>query len=303
MPHVLLGRTLAANGLFSFLSGAMLTLVPGRIGSLLGIEQSALLRAIGIGLLGFGVVVLLQSMQSRRRMTLVLAITLADVLWVVGTLVLLASLAGAFSETGVVLIGAVAAVIAGFAVAEFRGISRAYAVSAGGGGGYRVCLEVLTSADPRSLWTSLRDLARIADFAPGLESSRLRNGGEAGPGTVRECHAVNGSRWAERCTALDDSQRRVEMEFLTHEPGFPFPFHRMAGGWEINHDASGSRVRVWWEVHPKAPWLAPMILPVMEQRAARDIARTVNAMAARRAERHSGVRSGRRHPRRVATAC
>ena len=59
------------------------------------------------------------------------------------------------------------------------------------------------------------------------------------------------------------------MEFLAREPGFPFPFLAMTGGWHVRAESGGTAVRVWWEGEPKFPALNPLILPLLAHQARR----------------------------------
>jgi len=69
------------------------------------------------------------------------------------------------------------------------------------------------------------------------------------------------------------------MEFLCEEEGFPFPAEMMKGGWEILESTQNScEVQIWWELKPKPPYMAPLILPLLGMKADMDFPAIVYRM-------------------------
>ena len=110
----LLFHTLSANGIFSLISGVVMVLGASRIAPLIGLGQPAWLLFTGVGLLGFGAWLLWLGSQSRIRRADAIAISLADLAWVVGTLALAFAIPGLFNTLGVAAIVAVGLIVLGF---------------------------------------------------------------------------------------------------------------------------------------------------------------------------------------------
>ena len=117
----LLRRTLAANALFSALTGLALVLAHGTFAAWLGVADPRILLDLGVLLLAFGLHLF---WASRRRIAVVEALyfVVSDALWVAGTAVLLIGFPAALSAPGRGTALAVAAVVAGFAVLQTKGL-------------------------------------------------------------------------------------------------------------------------------------------------------------------------------------
>lgn len=112
-----LRTTLRANAVFSVGSGLVAILAAGAITDWLGVDLAWLVRLIGLGLVGYGgLLVAAARTRPATLCTLGLLATLADVGWVVGTIVIVAS--GAVDPSGAWLLGAVALVVLAFAVEQ-----------------------------------------------------------------------------------------------------------------------------------------------------------------------------------------
>jgi hypothetical protein len=122
--YLLLRRTLFGNVAFSLASGVAVLLFSGPIAEFMGIAAPALLLVIGGGLLAFALMVFQTARQvplNRARATLIL---IADVLWVVGTAVILVTDLFALTDGGKVVSLVVALIVADFAVFEWIGLRR-----------------------------------------------------------------------------------------------------------------------------------------------------------------------------------
>lgn len=109
---------LRANAVFSVVSGVVAIVAADAITEWLGVDLAWLVRLLGLGLVGYGglLVAAARTRPARLRTVGTLA-TLADVGWVVGTIVIGAT--GAVATSGAWLLGAVALVVAVFAVEQF----------------------------------------------------------------------------------------------------------------------------------------------------------------------------------------
>lgn len=120
----LLNTTLKINALFSLFSGLAFAVFDRAIVNILCGPTEQSIMPTGIMLIGFAVFVFLVSMMSRVNKFLVGLIIALDVLWVIGSVAIVAVGAGAFTTAGQILILLVAAIIAGFAFFQTKGLRR-----------------------------------------------------------------------------------------------------------------------------------------------------------------------------------
>ncbi|NNE99332.1 MAG: hypothetical protein HKN25_09975 [Pyrinomonadaceae bacterium] len=118
----LLINTLRVNAVFSMLSGLDLILFDKTIAQILSGNDIGSFFPIGMMLIGFSVFVFVVSTLSAVNKYLVSAIIAMDILWVVGSIFIIAFGFATFTTIGIVLIGAVAAIIALFAYLQTKGL-------------------------------------------------------------------------------------------------------------------------------------------------------------------------------------
>ncbi|MGI9599438.1 MAG: hypothetical protein ACR2QK_24960 [Acidimicrobiales bacterium] len=122
-PGATLRRFLRANGGFSLITGAVAALDAGPIGDFIGVDQTWLIRAIGVGLIGFAAMLFVLARQPDRLIKRVAPlISEADLAWVLATVVIIAF--GLLSTEGAVLMGAVAVPVLVFAIGQWRSARR-----------------------------------------------------------------------------------------------------------------------------------------------------------------------------------
>jgi len=278
--YIRLRTALLANAAFSFLCGSVLTLLSARIGSVLGENVPGLIvETIGIALVPFGLFAAWVATRRFPPMTLALFISVADLAWVVGSMVLIAIARDALSGAGLGLVGVVALVVFAFAAGQLRGIAHAYRPNPGEPRQIRVCIAVHTAGDAETVWRNVADMGNMARFAPVLATSAMRDGETPQVGAVRECSDHAQRRWAERCSRLDASRRELDVEFLAHEPGFPFPFVALRGGWRVQSESTGAVVSIWWEGTLRHAMLAAVLPVLLAWQARRQFAVVVGRMA------------------------
>ncbi len=121
-----LQMSLAANATFSSISGLVLILMHQKISELFHLENSTVFWIIGIGLLLFSMTILLQiKKQNRNRVLLIIA---QDLLWVVGSVLLLILKPFSISSFGNTAIGIVAVIVFIFAILQWKSLSSEKAV-------------------------------------------------------------------------------------------------------------------------------------------------------------------------------
>ena len=127
-----LRRTLRLNGEFSVLSGLVFMLAAGflagalfrGVDGLFGLSLSTVVLIVGAAVVVFGVDVFLVSLLGRPRWGVVAAVMVTDVGWVAGSVALVVLARPFLTGAGIAVVVAVAAVVAAFAVAEWRGLRR-----------------------------------------------------------------------------------------------------------------------------------------------------------------------------------
>ncbi len=110
----LLFIALTANGVFSTLSGLTMLLFSGALANLIGLSEPRILLGLGVGLLLFGGSLLLHRYRNSVRKSEAYIISLMDLFWVIGSIVLVVVAPSIFSSAGIVVVLAVAAVVLTF---------------------------------------------------------------------------------------------------------------------------------------------------------------------------------------------
>jgi hypothetical protein len=208
---------------------------------------------------------------------LALLISIADLLWVVGTAALLPFAGTAMQPAGAMALIAIAAVVMLFAVLQLRGIGQHFAAR-GKAGVSRLCVSIDAPARADSLWPLIADIGAIGRYAPSLTQVLLRGGAQPGAGVVRQCSNFSGQTWAEQCERLDPASMAIDMRFLADEARFPYPFKTMSGGWKVLPNGERATVQIWYEVTPKFALLHPLILALMSRGLARSFGEIVTRM-------------------------
>jgi hypothetical protein len=127
-PDRLLRMSLLGNAAFSTLSGLTSIFFAARLEAALGIPEPFSLMSLGVQLLLFAGLLVWLATREVIRPGLALAVVIADVLWVVGTVPLL--LAGVLTTAGFWTAAMVADVVGVFAVLQLVGLRRLRAAGA-----------------------------------------------------------------------------------------------------------------------------------------------------------------------------
>lgn len=288
------------NAAFSAATGLVMTIAPSVVGAWLGPDVDWFYLFIGIGLLLFSA--MLGVIARRPTPLVVLAITTADVGWIVSTTTALVIWRNDFTSLGFALVSGCNVIVAAIAWLQQRSIKKAFSAAGGAPNEYYVCIAAHAPVSADALWKVLSDIGAIQRYMPSLKSSALTVGERPGPGSVRTCENLKGQVWSEKCIEWEEG-KSFTVVFDTDNAGFPYPFSKMRGGWRVEPRTNGCIVEVWWLVVPRRPWAAAALLPVMAAGAQRDFAEII----ARMADTATGVipRSNRRasFPRLRAEVC
>lgn len=274
-------RALRLNAGFSFISGSLLCLMTQTTAEFIGIGPVWFYGLTGVGLLLFATYLVWFSGREQIDPLSVLQISLADFLWVAGTIVVFAVFWQQLSLAAIVVLTVIAGAVLYFALSQLQGITEMFVEPrvADQVPSYRLCMDIAAPIDARKLWTVVSDLSSIAQYAPKLVRSELRASVDAET-VVRECEDLSGNQWAEQLVDYDEEQRSFTVRFLCDEPGFPYPFSAAEGGWQVREQGSSSMVSIWFAASPKQPWTAPFILALMSSQASKDFSRIVANMVA-----------------------
>jgi len=121
----LLRSTLLANAAFSLVCGVLLVALASPLKAVFGLPAGWPLLLIGFGLLPFAVLVGITARQPTPKRSYVLGFAVADVAWVLASVLVLVLAWEMISPLGRSLIAGVALVVAGFAHLQFLGVGRA----------------------------------------------------------------------------------------------------------------------------------------------------------------------------------
>lgn len=279
MSAKILKRALLSNAGFSTISGLTFLLMSRSVAELIGLGAPLLYQIIGAGLLGFAGYVAWIGTRNPINTYEALQVSLADFLWVLGTVVVIGFAFASLNTWGMIAMLLVATVVLSFGLLQLKGIQEVYAVP-NKPDTHRICVAVNSRESADKMWPIVADMANIKAYSPHLASVILRDSVEPGVNAVRQCTDDKGKTWAEECTLYDHDKRKLDVTFLADEPGFPYPFKTMIGGWEVESNGAESTVNIWFEVTPKNRWLQPFILGVMSKDLAINFGDVVARMAA-----------------------
>ena len=230
-----LQRSLTANTIFSLFSGIILLLLAPYLTSLFGLSDPTAFWIIGGGLILFAFSVYRQ-VKLQKPMG-VLAIIVQDLLWVIGSIVLLVLNPFQISPTGNLMIGLVALVVLGLAMAQSSALAQTDSVP--GAGVKRFSFEREVNASVSETWAVIADVANYHTVAPNIDDVKILSG--QGEGMVRSCSAGKDS-WTETCT-LWKEEKEFGFKVNTEAPDYPYPFTYLTGSWVVE-PLAGDRSRI-----------------------------------------------------------
>lgn len=120
----LLHRALLANGIFSSISGLVFMIFSAPIAAFLGVDFSGVLIALGLVLILFGLGVVWLATRTEVPRSLTIVVTILDLAWVLGSILLLVSELIPLTSEGKWAIAIIADIVAVFAILQIIGLRR-----------------------------------------------------------------------------------------------------------------------------------------------------------------------------------
>jgi len=120
----LLRSALLGNSIFSFLSGLDFALFSRTVAEFLGLSSPTVILVLGLGLIAFALIVFIQARAQPVSLSFARFAIAADLLWVVGSAILIFTNLVAFTTPGKWAISIIADIVLTFAIAQFVGLRR-----------------------------------------------------------------------------------------------------------------------------------------------------------------------------------
>ncbi len=115
---------LLGNAVFSAASGRLMIFATDSVANAVGAVPSIVFELVGWALVLFATDLLIMAVLKKERPLLVWGAVVGDWLWVIATPICWLLFASFFSATGILITAVIAMIVAGFAVAQTRGIQR-----------------------------------------------------------------------------------------------------------------------------------------------------------------------------------
>lgn len=269
----LLRLSLAANGLFSLLTGAVCVLAPTAIASLVfaippavfGLSAATLVTELGIALLVFAGLVLWTASQALIHRGRAKLITILDAGWVLGSAGLLVTFPQLWTSTGLFTVAIIAIAVALFALDQALGLMLLYQgksdVSAKRNGNQlTVTARAVTRASSDRVWQVMSHQEAYADVADNISKVQVTAG--SGPDLERRCFDNDGKSWDETCIMWDEG-RAFAFRVHTEAPDYPYPIAGLTGEWSLSPVVDGTQVQMTFNVTAKPGLLNGILFRLM----------------------------------------
>jgi ribosome-associated toxin RatA of RatAB toxin-antitoxin module len=232
-----LQRSLQLNAGFSGISGVLLIVLHNSIANVFEVSGSYIFWLIGAGLLLFSALILYEI--KRKNTAGVLFIAFQDLLWVLGSLVLLIFQPFDISKTGNGMIAGVALVVFLICINQLAALAQTDDDPKKGVKQLRFIREV--NASKQKVWKAVSDVGNYHNVAPNIDDVQIISG--EGKGMVRSCSHKKDS-WTETCTMWEE-EKQYSFLVNTDAPDYPYPFKYLKGNWKIiETDKSSTKIEM-----------------------------------------------------------
>lgn len=251
-----LQKALRINAIFSGISGLGLILFYKSIAHLFGIEQNNIFWMVGAGLVFFALTIILEVKKQRRLA--VLWIIIQDLIWVIGSAILLILDPFNISNLGNIIIIIIAIIVFFMAINQSIALNRTK--NPNQNGRKRLTFKRTIKASKSEVWKVISDVANYDQVAPNIDDVKIISGKDKG--MVRSC-AHGKSSWTETCSIWQE-EKTYSFVVNTAAPDYPYPLSFLQGTWNvIEIDAKTTALEMIFEITYKIKILN-LLHPVMK---------------------------------------
>jgi hypothetical protein len=238
----LLASAVSINVIFSAASGVVLIAGTPMLSNPIGAD-GWLLATVGVGLVGFGALLVWLLAAPRRLAVGVPYVLVADVAWVLGAVVLLAGFPELLAPAGQVGLAAVSAVVVAIAVGQAVGLRRRGPGPMTATSPVHLRIERTVAAPVERVWEAISDAGDYGRFAPGIAHTAIVEG--AREGMVRVCRDDQGAEWSETCTLWEEGHRyRMSVDVSSYPAHYRMLLHEFAQIWTLEPVPGGTRIQL-----------------------------------------------------------
>lgn len=254
-----LQKTLIANTIFSSLSGILLIFLSKSIAQIFGVANTLVFEIIGGILLFFAVTIMIEI--KAQRSILILWIIIQDLLWVLGSVLIVWLNPFSISGMGNALIILVALVVFFLALAQMNALSQ-LDTRAKTGLKQMVFTRTISTSKAKA-WRIMADVGKYHQVAPNIDHSKILSG--SGVGMQRQCfHGKN--QWTETCTSWQ-SEEQYSFEVNTKAPDYPYPLKYLKGTWQVKAlDQEKTKIIMCFDFQYKYQIYALLIHPFLKKK-------------------------------------
>ncbi len=216
---------LGLNAIFSALSGALLIAFHNTVADFFDVTNSDMFWVIGVTLIFFSGTIVYEI--KRQNALAILWIITQDLLWVIGSIVILVWQPFDLSVMGNYSIAAVALVVSLIALNQSMALAQVDTVNSKGDKQFNFRRTI--AAPNSETWKVISDVANYHQVAPNIDDVKIISG--KGEGMVRNCSHGNES-WSETC-AVWEEEKTYSFVVNTAAPDYPYPFKLLKGTWRL----------------------------------------------------------------------
>jgi hypothetical protein len=238
----LLASAVSINVIFSAASGVVLIAGAPMLSNPIGAD-GWLLATVGVGLVGFGALLVWLLAAPRRLAVGARFVLVADVAWVLGAVVLLAGFPGLLAPAGRVGLTVVSGVVAVIAVAQVVGLRRRGHGPVTATSPVQLRVERTVPVPVGRVWEAISDAGDYGRFAPGIAHTAIVEGEREG--MVRVCRDDQGAEWSETCTLWEEGHRyRMSVDVSSYPAHYRMLLHEFAQIWTLEPVPGGTRIQL-----------------------------------------------------------
>jgi ribosome-associated toxin RatA of RatAB toxin-antitoxin module len=230
-----LQKSLQLNALFSGFSGILLVAAHRNIASLFDTPNALVFQVIGAALIFFSLIIFFEI--KRQNILGVLLIVIQDLLWVLGSGILLILQPFEISKSGNAIISAIALIVLLMAINQAKALAQTDGILIKGI--KRLSFERTMKATKASVWKVISNVANYHEVAPNIDNAQIISG--KGEGMVRSCSHGKDS-WTETCS-LWTEEKEYAFEVNTAATDYPYPFKFLKGNWKVE-EIDGTHTKV-----------------------------------------------------------